>query len=244
MKISKGILLTVSNEDIVKGVFENSEVIEVADRCFYDLTDLVKVFLPNVKKIGSDCFSYNAALTEVSLPALTTAGSDCFSSNDKLVAIKIGKTKFTHKCVDGYPFIIEQTKSSKGIKIYSGYNFISLSEKKINKQKCFVASKDKFFAHGETIKKAVGDLQFKIVAEKLKNEPINKDTKFTVKYYRLLTGACDLGCRSWMEANKIAYSIVDGETIEKKPITAAELLPILEKTKAYGIEKVKQLITW
>lgn len=144
MKIEKGILLSVSNEDVVNGVFRNDKVIEVADKCFYYLSDLVKVFLPKVKKIGSDCFSYNAALTEVSLPALTTAGSYCFSSNDKLTTIKIGKIKLSHKCVDGYPFIIEQTKSSKGIKIYSGYNFEGLENKRIIKHQCFVAEKEKF----------------------------------------------------------------------------------------------------
>ena len=111
-----------------------------------------------------------------------------------------------------------------------------------------MAEKDTFTAHGDTIKKAVGDLQFKIVAEKLKHEPINPDTKLTVKYYRLLTGACDFGCRSWMQANGIPFDIVQNngveETVEKKPMNAKELLPILVKTNAWGVEKFKSLVTF
>ena len=119
-----------------------------------------------------------------------------------------------------------------------------MAEKVIEKQECFVAAKENFFAHGETIKKAVGDLQFKIVAEKLKHEPIKEDTQFTVKYYRLLTGACDLGCRGWMQANKIPFKVEGAETVEVKPMNAKELLPLLEKSNAYGVEKFKQLITF
>ncbi len=145
--------------------------------------------------------------------------------------------------------MIENEKTSKGIRIYSGYNFVSMNKKKIEKDVCFVAEKEGFMAHGETIRKAVSDLQFKIVAEKLKKEPINKDTKFTVKYYRLLTGACDFGVRSWMTANGVPFDVVNRgnrseETVERKPMTAKELLPLLEKSNAYGLDKIKQLITF
>lgn len=80
--------------------------------------------------------------------------------------------------------------------------------------------------------------------QKKKSFPIKKTTKFTVKYYRLLTGACDLGVRSWMEANNIPYTIEGQDTVEKKPMTAEELVPLLEKTRAYGFEKVKSLLTF
>ena len=146
-------------------------------------------------------------------------------------------------------FVIESEKTIKGIKILSGYIFRSIEKKKINKEGCYVAEKDGFFAHGSTVKKAISDLQFKIVSEKLKKDPIQKDTLFTVKYYRLLTGACDLGCRKWMEQNKIPFTVKDEgkateETVEKKPIKAVDLLPMLEKSNAYGVERFKQLVTF
>ena len=119
-----------------------------------------------------------------------------------------------------------------------------ITDGKLLKTECFVAEKESFFAHGTTVKKAISDLQFKIVAEKLKHQPIDKDTDLTVKYYRLLTGACDMGCRNWMKSNNIPFNIVDGDTVETSPIKAKDLIPMLEKTNAFGIEKIKKLITF
>ena len=78
----------------------------------------------------------------------------------------------------------------------------------------FIAQKGKYTAHGKSVKTAILDLEFKIVAEKLKKDPIKKDTEFTVKYYRLLTGACDLGCRNWMQSNNIEFKMIDGNTVD------------------------------
>ena len=338
MKIKNKVLLSVEDSDLVNGVFFNDEVIEVADNCFSEMKNLIKVIFPKVKKIGNYCFRYNdklttielqalttcgnycfrsnasltsitlqalttcgnycfssnasltsitlqalttcgndcfrsnasltsitlqalttcgnycfsyndklttielqalttcgndcfrsnASLTSITLQALTTCGNYCFSSNASLTSVTIEKVNLLVKDIDGYCFVIEKIKTSKGIKIYSGYNF-SIKDK-LNS---FAAEKDGFFAHGETIKKAIGDLQFKIVSEKLKNEPINEDTIFTIQYYRLLTGACEFGVKEWMNSHKI-----------NEGITAKELLPILEKTNAYGLSKFKQLITF
>ncbi|WP_434127509.1 hypothetical protein, partial [Enterococcus faecium] len=84
-----------------------------------------------------------------------------------------------------------------------------------------------FFAHGDTIKKAISDVQFKLVAEKIKNEPILPGTIITVMYYRTVTGACELGCKDFIERN----------SLKKEEYRADELLPILEKNNAYGVEK-------
>ena len=104
----------------------------------------------------------------------------------------------------------------------------------IEKEICFVAEKDNFTAHGDTIKNAISDVKFKIVSEKLKNEPIKKETVIDIKYYRLITGACELGVKSWMKQNNMT----------KESYTAKELFPILEKTNAYGFKKFKSLITF
>lgn len=125
-----------------------------------------------------------------------------------------------YKSVDNYLFVIENEKTSKGIKIYSGYNAKGVTKGGLIKQPTiYVAEKDSFTAHGDTIKKAVSDLQFKIISDKLKKEPINKDTLITVNHYRLITGACELGVKQWMQSNGI----------NKDEITALELLPILKK---------------
>ena len=66
----------------------------------------------------------------------------------------------------------------------------------------------------------------------------------TVKLYRTITGACDNGVQNWLRTNNIPFKVIDNETIEEKPITAEELLPLLEKTEAYGLNKIKSLINW
>lgn len=109
------------------------------------------------------------------------------------------------------------------------------SAKKINKDGYFfIVQKDNFFAHAIDLKKAVEDLEFKIISEILKKEPINKDTIVTINHYRLITGACEMGCNSWMEDN----GLTENKT------RADELLPLLKKSNAYGYEKFKRLITF
>jgi len=90
-------------------------------------------------------------------------------------------------------------------------------------------------AHGDTLKKTKEDFRFKIMAETLKKEPIKPDTLITVNHYRLLTGSCEMGVRNWMEQNGLK---------DKEKIKAKDLLPILERTGAYGLEKFRQLITF
>ena len=129
-------------------------------------------------------------------------------------------------------FYAESKRTSRGIRIYSGYSRIILSENKVDGNKGFLVTKEGFSAHGEKLKKAISDLQFKIAAEKLKNEPIYPDTIVSVQHYRTVTGACELGCRQWKEQNNI--------TVDEMP--AKELLPLLEKTNAYGVQKFKSLL--
>ena len=175
-------------------------------------------------------------------PALQTSGNIYLSENAILDHPKI--KNLNYKSVDRTLFVIIDEKQTKGIKILTGYVVERIINNVIQKRNCFVAEKDGFFAHGDTVKKAIGDLNFKIVAEKLKNDPITENTQFTVMYYRTLTGACDSGCRSWMQQNGIQYKEVDGRTEELKPITAKELLPLLEKTRPYGFEKFKSLLAF
>ena len=88
--------------------------------------------------------------------------------------------------------------------------------------------------HGETLKQAKEDFRFKVMAENIKKDPIKPGTKITVQYYRIITGACETGCKMWMKQNNI----------KKTEYKAKELLPLLEKTNAYGLERFKSLITF
>jgi hypothetical protein len=216
--------------------------------CLSSNQALTEVSLPNATTFGSDCLSSNQALTEVSLPNATTFGSYCLSYNQALTEVSLPKLGIEQevKNVDGFCFIVENRKTSKGIIIYTGYNFNSSSDELVDKTDCFVSEKDGFTAHGDTVKKSIQDLQFKIASERLKNEPIYPDTKITVQLYRIITGACDSGVRGFMSLNSIPFKVVkntlgENETIEQEPMLAKDLLLILEKTDAYGFEKFKKL---
>ena len=166
------------------------------------------------------------------LDNLTSVGGDLsIRSNAKLEAAFLKDLKW--KSVDGNLFVIESSKSKGDIIIYKGYNAKGVKDNVIQKENCYVAESGKLYAHGTSIKKAVEDLQFKILSEKLKNEPINKDTVIDINYYRLVTGACEFGVKSFIEANGL-----------KDSYKACELLPILESKHAYGIEKFKSLLTF
>ncbi len=162
------------------------------------------------------------------LRSLTSADKD-------FLKINIKKLKTGYNKVKGYCFYDGILSKVLSVSVKKGYTIYTTPFE-------LVVKKGRFTAHAKTVKKGIQDLEFKIISEKLKKETIQSDTLLTVKYYRLLTGACDLGCRSWMQSNNISFTVVDGETVEEKPILAKDLLPILEKSNAYGVEKFKELI--
>ena len=210
-------------------------------------SSFTSVSLPLVTQIGNYNF-IGDSFTSVSLPLVTQIGNNNFRGSS-FTSVSLRKKELPVKYIDGFCFVIESEKTSKGIKIYTGYNFVGMDKKIIHKTECFVAEKEKFYAHGNTVKKAIGDLQFKIVADKLKNEPIKPDTLFTVMYYRTITGACDIGCRDFMSRNGLEFEVLNKgtqheETKEINPIKAKDLLVILEKQKPYGFDKFKSLIAF
>ena len=239
MKILKELIITNENKNdykklkecgrltISKGVEVKFSVLTTSG--YIDLSQNAKLDAPVLTTSGNIDLSQNAKLDA---PVLTTSGYIYLSQNAKLVT-KLTK-RLNYTSIDNTMFVIEAEKTSKGINILSGYILKSFSKNKIIKEVSYVAQKDNFSAHGETLKKAISDLQFKLISEKLKKEPINKNTVITINYYRLLTGACEQGVKSWMQSNNI----------KKEEYKASELLPLLEKSNAYGLDKFKSMITF
>ena len=239
MKITTKLIITESNKNDFEKLKECSDIVISAGvevkfpvlttSGYIELRENAKAEFPVLTTSGNIDLSENA---KAEFPVLTTSGYIELRENAKLIH---PKTKnLNYKAVDNTMFVIESEKTSKGIKILSGYVLKEFKNKSLVKEVCYVAEKDNFFAHGENLKKAITDLQFKLVSEKLKKEPIKKDTIITVQYYRLITGACEMGVKSWMQSNGI----------KKESYKASELLPLLEKTNAYGLERFKQLITF
>lgn len=117
------------------------------------------------------------------------------------------------------------------------------AHKVAQKETFFIVSSGNLHAHGKDFKGAFEDLQFKILAKKLKNEPITNDTLITVNHYRAITGACNLGCKDFMDKHKIPYTIGENDrVIEKEPIKAKYLLKLLKIDNAYGVDRFEKLI--
>ena len=112
---------------------------------------------------------------------------------------------------------------------------------KINSEKEFWMVTDGAFthAHGDTLKEAKESFRFKVQAEKIKKEPITLESVIKIQHYRIITGACEFGVRNWIESN---ISEKNRKKVIEKGIKVKYLLPILEKTDAYGLEKFKALI--
>jgi len=233
MKINGNLIVTKENQKTFKELTEVSGSVDVQEGATFTAPALVKVS-------GSVYVQEGATFTAT---ALAESGSVYVQEGATFTAPALaGKNntaffdKKEHKVInnDGLCFYVTNERTSKGIKIYSGYHNVTIFDSLVQTDSSFVVEKDGFSAHGENLKKAISDLQFKVVSEKLKKEPINAETIITDQYYRIVTGACEFGVKQWRQQN--------GITQEK--ITAKELLPILERTNAYGFTQFKKLINF
>lgn len=104
--------------------------------------------------------------------------------------------------------------------------------KKINQEKeFFLIVEGDFSAHGDTLKEAKKDLDFKILQDRIKKEPIYPDTVINVDRYRAITGACTHGVQMWLKENEIT----------EKEMKAQDLLPLLQETNAFGFDSFSKL---
>lgn len=99
------------------------------------------------------------------------------------------------KMIDGIATIIRSKKKRDEFLIFQGSIFNT-------KEKCFVANRGKFFAHGNSLKQAIEDVNFKFLQENFDLDKIVSDIKakqtISVSEFRLITGACKFGCESFM----------------------------------------------
>jgi hypothetical protein len=191
LKISGDLTVTKENQHNFKNLTEVSGSIYVQEGATLSAPALTKsgsiyvqegatLSAPALTKSGSIDVRQGATL---SAPALTEVSG--YIDVQEGATLTIPQTKgLNYKAVDNTLFIIEAEKTSKGIKILTGYVIVKITDGAAVINNCFVAEKEGFYAHGETVKKAISDLQFKVVAEKLKNDPINEETIITVNHYR------------------------------------------------------------
>ena len=219
----------LKKHNIKNYTIENNKITINGYLDLYSLTSCDKDFLKNTTINGyldldslTSCdkdFLKNTAIDGgLGLNSLTSCDKVILKSNVKQLTKGYNKEK-GYCFFDGILSKVLSVKKTKGYKIYTT-------------PFGFIAQKDDKAAHGTNIKKAIQDLEFKFVAEKLKNKPIKANTIITEQYYRMITGACEQGIRDWKMRNEI----------NKEKMKAKDLLPLLEKTNAYGLSKFKELV--
>jgi len=143
-----------------------------------------------------------------------------------LKKVRLNGAKVNAKDIDGLTTILKSSKKVGGFTIHK-------AEYYPNKEDCFVAEKDGFYAHGKTVKDAVSDCNFKFMQKTLNVDDLVKDIKergtFTKQDYRLITGACSFGVDKFCGENNIS-----GEKLVIK-----EVLRLT--ADSYGGEKIREL---
>ena len=216
--------LTTADKDFLKGATINGSLdlrsLTTADKDFLkgatingsldlrSLTTADKDFLKGTTINGYLYFS-----------SLTTADKDFLKVNVK--QLKRGYNK-----KDNYCFFDNILSKILSVTTKKGYTIYTTPFE-------FVAQKGKYTSHGKTVKRAIQDLEFKVISENLKKEPILKDTIIDINYYHTVTGSCILGIESFKKQHNL-----------KDSYKAQDLFNVLKDKNAYGFEKFKSLITF
>ncbi|MCH6256678.1 hypothetical protein MLD52_08980, partial [Puniceicoccaceae bacterium K14] len=110
------------------------------------------------------------------------------------------------KTIDGYTMVIGVERVSGEITIMNTRYFGGGELSKL--KKCFVAQRGEYFAHGENLREAIDDVNFKYLqsSENIEEvvQAVKESKSVTVIQYRLLTGACQEGCRRFMEQHDLS----------------------------------------
>jgi len=217
--------LTSADKDFLKGTTINGSLylgsLTSADKDFLKGTTINgSLYLRSLTSADKDFLKGTTINGYLDLGSLTSADKDFLNKN-------VNKIKEGYNKKGGYCYFDGILSKVLSVHVRCEYTIYKTPFE-------FISQKGKFTAHGKTIKKSIEDLQFKVISEKLKNEPIKEDTIIDIKYYRLITGSCEAGVKSWMQQNNI----------KKESFKAKELLPLLVKTNAYGLDKFKSLITF
>jgi hypothetical protein len=150
-----------------------------------------------------------------------------------------GKIKYLGKeieiqNIDGSTMLIESRQKRDEFEVCRARYFGGGSLRKL--KRCYVASRGDFYAHGETLKEAIEDVNFKYLQESQDIseviERVRETQMVNLTDYRLITGACRLGCKEFLK---------DKGLLDK---TELPLNQVLELTaNAYGGGRMAELFS-
>ncbi len=206
----------------------SDSVTEIDRYAFCGCESLQEIKLPSsVTKIGDSVFFECNSLQEIEIPESVIRIDDyAFGRCESLNKI-IWKGKTYHvKCIDGYCMNIRNRKTLHDMTILKCSYFPACNI-------VYVAEKDGYAAHGNSIRKAIEDLQFKIQSDLDLSEHTQRITKqgfMDANDYRLLTGACYEGTNRFLKLNNLTWE--NTMPVEK----------VLQLTKGqYGYDRFKDI---
>ena len=170
---------------------------------FKNCKSLKEIIIPEgINKIKVCTFDNCISLKEINIPkGVEIMDNYPFYKCTNLEKITYQGKEHQVKCIDDYCMEIHSTKQKEDFTIHKA-SYFSTDEK------CFIAEKDGYYAHGGSIREALTDLQFKLDEQKdypeiIKN--INEKGYFGANDYRLLTGACKQGTNKFIEDNNYTW---------------------------------------
>jgi mannitol/fructose-specific phosphotransferase system IIA component len=116
--------------------------------------------------------------------------------------------------IDGFTMLITSTRNQGDMVISNARYFGGGDIDKL--KKCFVVRSGNFSAHGNTLKSAIEDVQFKLKKQAGKSEAIQriKSTEIvTANDFRIITGACREGMRQHLAQRNIDMEGVESLTL-------------------------------
>ena len=107
--------------------------------------------------------------------------------------------------------IIESVKQKDDFTIYKAKYFKGINLESM--PKCFIAERNGFFAHGDSIQQSINDCNFKYLQNNSDVSSIVKNIKLkqTVsrEEYRIITGACSAGVYLFCKDNNISDEVIE-----------------------------------
>ena len=116
--------------------------------------------------------------------------------------------------IDGYTMIITGSKQRAGVTIHTARYFKGGPVSEM--PECYIAESGGITAHGDTIKSAIDDLNFKL-ADAADKEAVAEDVrasgKVTLAQFRAITGACHDGIRQHLKGHGVDLDSIDSMTL-------------------------------
>lgn len=206
----------------------SSNMTEIEEDTFRGCKSLEKIVIPeSVKTIEDFAFYGCKSLKGITiLNDLASIDDYVFENCKNLRQIDFAGQTYPVKCVDGSCMRVLHKKQMQDITILKCMYFPETEEI------VYVAEKDRFSAHGETIHKAIEDLQFKILQGRNLKEHIQRIKQqgyMNANDYRLITGACREGTDRFLQEHGLTWE--DTMPVEQ----------VLEITKGrYGFDKFRK----